>query len=427
VKKITVIGGGLAGCEAAYAAAENGAAVTLFEMKPQKYSPAHKYGGLCELICSNSLKAEQIESASGLLKKEMEYFASVVLAAANKTRVPAGGALAVDRTLFSDEVTRIIEEHPNITVIREEIKKIPRDETVVVAPGPLVEGGLAEDIKELSGGYLSFFDAAAPIVEKDSIDFDRCFFAARYGRGGDDYINCPMNEDEYNAFYDALINAERADIHENIDKPSVFEGCMPLEVMALRGRDTLRFGPMKPVGLTDPKTGKMPYAVVQLRGDNKEGTLYNIVGFQTNLKFGEQKRVFSMIPALKNAEFARYGVMHRNLFIDSPGLLNDDFSMKKHPNIYFAGQITGVEGYIESAMSGIVAGRSASGRKPKLPRETIMGALCAYISGGCAGEFQPMNANFGILPPLEKRIKNRRERNKMLAERSISSLENLEH
>ena len=420
--KITVIGGGLAGCEASYAAANNGAEVTLFEMKPKKYSPAHSYNGLCELICSNSLKAMRIESAGGLLKKEMEHFGSVVLAAAYETNVPAGGALAVDRTLFSDAVTKRIINHSNIKVINEEIKKIPRDEIVIVAPGPLVEGELARDIAELTGGYLSFYDAAAPIVLKDSLDFSRSFFGARYQRGGDDYINCPMTEDEYNAFYDALITAERAPLHESIDKPNVFEGCMPIEIMAMRGRDTLKFGPLKPVGLIDPKTGKRPYVNIQLRQDNKEGTLYNMVGFQTNLKFGEQKKVFSMIPALHNAEFVRYGVMHRNLFLDAPKLLNEDFSMKAYPNIYFAGQITGVEGYVESAMSGIVAGNSASGKKPSLPKETIMGAITSYLAGGSVGNFQPINANFGILPPLNETIKNKQERYAMLAQRSLEAL-----
>lgn len=422
---ITVIGGGLAGCEAAYAAALRGATVTLYEMKPNKYSPAHTLPYLCELVCSNSLKADRLDSASGLLKREMRHFGSVVLDSAAETSVPAGGALAVDRELFAKAVTDKIKSMENIRVINEEVSEIPKEGTVIIACGPLVDGDMAEEIMKLTGGYLSFFDAAAPILTYDSIDMSSAFKASRYGRGDDDYINCPMTEEEYNIFYDNLVSAERAPIHEDIDKPHFFEGCMPVEIMAKRGRDTIRFGPLKPVGLTDSHTGRRPYANVQLRCDNKDKTLYNIVGFQTNLKFSEQKRVFSMIPALKNAEFVRYGVMHRNLFLDSPRLLNEDFSLKGNERIYFAGQMTGVEGYIESAMSGMIAGMSAAGKRHDFPRETIMGALTKYISGDSTGTFQPMNANFGILPPLPERIKNKKERYIALAMRSLEIIEKL--
>ena len=419
---ITVIGGGLAGCEAAWAAAERGKKVRLFEMKPKKYSPAHSMEGLCELVCSNSLKAERIESAGGLLKKEMEHFGSVTVSSAYEAQVPAGGALAVDREKFSNVVTEKIMSHENIEVIREEVTKIPVEGKVIIACGPLVEGAIQKEIENLCGGYLSFFDAAAPIISLDSIDMESAFFGARYGRGGDDYINCPLSREEYERFYMELISAERAPLHENIDAPKVFEGCMPVEIMAGRGSDTLRYGPLKPVGLRDPRKEEKPYAVVQLRQDNQEGTLYNMVGFQTNLKFGEQKRVFSLIPALKDAEFVRYGVMHRNLFIDSPRLLNSDFSMKENPDIYFAGQISGVEGYMESAMSGIIAGMSAAGETPVLSDYTMMGAISNYISGGSVGTFQPMNANFGIVPPLDVRIKNKQERYMAMAKRSIETL-----
>ncbi len=425
--KITVIGGGLAGCEAAWYAANAGAKVVLKEMKPNKYSPAHKANKLCELVCSNSLKADRLDSAGGLLKKEMEMFGSVVCAAAAQTRVPAGGALAVDREKFADLVTDMLSRHPNIEIVTEEVKQIPREGVVIVAAGPLVEGELAQDIKELTGDYFSFYDAAAPIVTRESIDMESAFLGARYGRGGDDYINCPMTREEYYDFYTALITAERAELHEGIENPRVFEGCMPVEIMAARGEETLLYGPLKPVGLYDPKTGKRPFAVVQLRQDNREGTLYSPVGFQTNLKWGEQKRVFSMIPALKNAEFARYGVMHRNSFINSPQLLEKDFSLKSNRNIFFAGQITGVEGYTESAMSGILAGINAVRRCKGeeefiLPRETMMGALTDYVTGGATGDFQPMNANFGIIPPLETRIKDKKERYTALAQRSLELL-----
>ena len=425
--QIHIIGGGLAGCEAAFAAAERGAFVVLHEMKPVRFSPAHSAGSLCELVCSNSLKATRLDSAGGLLKAEMELYGSVCLQAAKETSVPAGGALAVDRTLFSEAVTRLIESHPSITVLREEVTKIPRDGITIVASGPLTDGPLAEDIRSLCGDTLSFFDAAAPIVERDTIDMNYAFFGARYGRGGDDYINCPMTEEEYLAFYEALCSAETAPQHAG-ENQTVFEGCMPVEVMASRGRDTLLYGPLRPVGLYDPETGKRPFAVVQLRQDNQSGTLFNLVGFQTNLRWGEQKRVFSMIPALKNAEFVRYGVMHRNSFLCSPKILAPDYSLKANPNIFFAGQITGVEGYMESAASGILAGINAmhrqNGTEPLLlPPESMMGALTRYISGESTGAFQPMNANFGILPPLPVRIRDKHERYLALAQRSLSLLE----
>jgi len=425
--KIHVIGGGLAGCEAAYAIANLGLSVTLYEMKPHRYSPAHHMEDLCELVCSNSLKASRLDSAGGLLKAEMERLGSVTVRAAKETSVPAGGALAVDRELFAKAVTRILSENPRITIVREEVTKIPEEDIVIIASGPLTDGALAEEIHTICGDSLSFYDAAAPIVERDSIDMQRAFFGARYGRGGDDYINCPMTESEYAAFYDALVSAERAPQHA-ADNLSVFEGCMPVEVMASRGRETLLYGPLRPVGLRDPQTDKRPYAVVQLRQDNKTGTLYNLVGFQTNLRWGEQKRVFSLIPALKNAEFVRYGVMHRNSFIRSPELLSADFSLKKRPNLFFAGQITGVEGYMESAASGIMAGinaaRRAKGEKTVvLPPETMIGALTRYISDESCSDFQPMNANFGILPPLDVRIRDKHERYLALATRSLSVLD----
>lgn len=423
---IEVLGGGLAGCEAAFAAAERGAFVTLYEMKPHRFSPAHKNENLCELVCSNSLKADRLDSAGGLLKAEMELFGSVTLEAAKKTRVPAGGALAVDRDLFAAEITKRIVSHPRIEIVRQEVTSIPRDAFAVIAPGPLVDGPLAEDIKSLTGDALSFYDAAAPIVYRDSIDMSCAFLGARYGRGDDDYINCPMTKETYDAFYDALISAERATIHQ-ADRGAVFEGCMPVEVMASRGRETLLFGPLRPVGLRDPKDDKRPYAVVQLRQDNQNGTLFNLVGFQTNLKWGEQKRVFSMIPALKNAVFARYGVMHRNSFIDSPRVLSADFSLRSHNNLFFAGQITGVEGYMESAAVGILAGHNAVNRALGLetlvlPPESMLGALSRYVSGECAGTFQPMNANFGLLPPLPLRIRDKHQRYQALADRSLDLL-----
>ncbi len=425
-KKAVVIGGGLAGVEAAKQLSKRGIKVTLYEMKPRKFSPAHKSEKLAELVCSNSLKAERIGSAAGLLKAEMSLFGSVCVEAAYKAKVPAGGALAVDRDIFSDEITKSIENDENITLIREEITEIPEDGIVIIAAGPLVSDALAQKIGELCGkDFLSFYDAAAPIVTADSIDMENAFTQSRYDRGGeDDYINCPLDKAQYEEFYEELVNAESADLHSFDKRKDVYEGCMPIEVLASRGKDAMRYGPLKPVGLTNPKTGHRPWANLQLRKENKDGTMYNLVGFQTNLKFPEQKRVFSMFPALKNAEFVRYGVMHRNTFLNSPGLLNYDFSMKKEPRIYFAGQISGVEGYMESASSGILAGYNAArrilGEEPiLLPKITMMGALSQYISDETVKNFQPMGAAFGIIEPLEERIKDKKERYETLANRSL--------
>ena len=424
--KISVIGGGLAGCEAANQLANRGFKVDLYEMKPQKYTPAHHYEGLCELVCSNSLKAMRLESAAGLLKTEMEMMGSLVVECAKATSVAAGGALAVDRKLFSDMVTEKIKSNPNINLISEEVTEIP-DGPVIIATGPLTSEALTEKISALCGQSLYFYDAAAPIVTFDSIDKDKVFFAARYGRGDDDYINCPFEKDEYLNFYNELVNAEAVELKEFELK--VYEGCMPIEVLAKRGEDSMRFGPLKPVGLTNPHTGKRPYANLQLRKENNEGTLYNLVGFQTNLKFGEQKRVFSMIPGLENAEFMRYGVMHRNTFINSPTLLENNFRLKANKNIYFAGQITGVEGYIESAMSGIVAGismaRQLEGKSElEFPLETMTGALiCHTITE--TPNFQPMGCNMGILPSLPERIKNKEDRYRALANRAVDALKEM--
>lgn len=425
---VKVIGAGLAGCEAAWQLANAGIEVTLYEMKPKKHSPAHKSDLFAELVCSNSLKAERLESAAGLLKKEMSLFGSLVVECAYQSRVEAGGALAVDRDIFSNLITEKIKNHENITIIHEEITEIP-DGKCIIATGPLTSDAFAKSIKELcSSEYLSFFDAAAPIVSFDSIDQNEVFFAARYGRGDDDYINCPFNKEEYEAFHNELINAESAPLKEFEKRDfKVYEGCMPVEVMGKRGLDTLRFGPLKPVGLTDPKTGRRPWAVVQLRKENSEGSLYNLVGFQTNLKFPEQKRVFSMIPGLKNAEFVRYGVMHRNTFINSPKLLDSICRLKSNNEIMFAGQITGVEGYIESAASGILAGlnmaRLIHNQEPLiLPRETMLGSLINYISDETVENFQPMGCNMGILPPLEEHIRDKSLRYKALAERSVQTL-----
>ena len=428
---VTVIGAGLAGCEAAWALAERGVEVTLCEMKPQKFSPAHHNKGFAELVCSNSLKAARVESAAGLLKAEMRKMGSLLLSCADKCAVPAGGALAVDRDEFSRLATEAIRSHPNIKVVEGEITEIPTEGHVIIAAGPLASEGLSEAIKAKTGGVgLSFFDAAAPIVEFSSIDMTKAFFAARYGRGDDDYINCPMNKEQYEAFISELVNAERAPLHE-FENLTVYEGCMPVEVLASRGKDSIRFGPLKPVGLTDPATGHRPWAVVQLRAENREGTLYNIVGFQTNLKFGEQKRVFSMIPGLENASFMRYGVMHRNTFIDSPRLLDKQQRLKAEPRIRFAGQITGVEGYIESAASGIWAGislyRELSGKPElELPRESMFGALLCYITDKNVKDFQPMGSNMGILPPLEEKIRDKQARYMALAQRSLEKFDSIE-
>lgn len=432
--KVKVIGAGLAGCEAAVQLARRGFSVELYEMKPQKYSPAHKYSGFAELVCSNSLKAARVESACGLLKEEMRRFGSVICAAAEKTAVPAGGALAVNRTEFSDEVTRIVTSEPNITVISGEVTELPT-ENAVICTGPLTSDALAEKIREVCGEGLSFYDAAAPIVTAESIDFTKAFFQTRYDKGDADYINCPMDKEQYERFYEELIHAESAPLKE-FDRPEesfglkVYEGCMPVEVLAKRGIEAVRYGCMKPVGLTDPHTGRRPYAAVQLRKENSEGTMYNLVGFQTNLKFGEQKRVFSLIPGLENAEFVRYGVMHRNTFIDSPRLLNEHFMLKGSRNIFFGGQITGVEGYVESAASGIAAGRALadilSGKQPlSLPRTTMMGSLAAYISDPTVERFQPMGSNMGILPALETPIRGKQEKYAEYARRALRDLDEL--
>lgn len=427
MKKFTVVGAGLAGCEAAWQIAEAGYPVTVIEMKPAHFTPAHKNKNFAELVCSNSLKASRIDSAAGLLKEEMARLGSLTVPIARQCAVPAGGALAVDRNVFSAKVTDKILSHPNITVEHRVYDKIEpcEDEILIIATGPLTEGALSDEIKRICGDYLSFYDAAAPIVTADSVDMSKAFGASRYDRGGDDdYINCPFNKAEYESFIDELINAEGAVVHDF----DVYEGCMPIEKLAKRGLDAPRFGPMKPVGLVDPNTGRRPWACVQLRRENSKGTMFNLVGFQTNLKFGEQKRVFSMIPGLENAEFVRYGVMHRNSFLDSPRVLNGDFSLRENPNIFFAGQITGVEGYMESAASGIMAGKNAVLRANEkdtfvLDDCTMIGALSRYISDGSVKNFQPMGANFGVLPPIEPKIRDKRERYMALAQRSLENIE----
>lgn len=425
---VTVVGAGLAGCEAAWQIANSGIKVRLYEMKPEKYTPAHKYKGFAELVCSNSLKAARIDSAAGLLKEEMRLLGSLLVPCAHENSVEAGGALAVDREKFSDAVTKKIYEHENIEVINEELNNIP-DGKVIIATGPLTSDNFAKDISKITGEYLSFFDAAAPIVTFESLNKDLVFFASRYDKGDADYVNCPMNKEEYLNFYNALLTAETAQLKE-FEKSSfkVYEGCMPIEILAKRGEDTMRFGPLKPVGLIDKRTGKRPYAVVQLRKENREGTLYNLVGFQTNLKFAEQKRVFSMITGLENCEIVRYGVMHRNSFINSPIVLNHSFQMKNNSNIYFAGQITGVEGYMESAASGILAGinmvRKLNNKDAlKLPLTTMMGALSRYISDEYNKDnFQPMGSNMGILPELSERIKDKKLKYQAYANRAIADL-----
>ena len=425
--KFKVIGAGLAGVEAAWQIAEKGYKVTLFEQKPNKKSPAHKSDSFAELVCSNSLKASRIDSAAGLLKEEMARLGSLTVPIARECSVAAGGALAVDRDVFSQKITEKIKSHPNIEIVYKEVEdiQISADEITIVATGPLTDGAMSDSIQKLCGNYLSFYDAAAPIVTADSVDMNIAFGASRYGRGGeDDYINCPFNKAEYENFINELVNAEGAVLHDF----DVYEGCMPIEKLAKRGLDAPRFGPMKPVGLTDPRTGHRPWAAVQLRRENANGTMFNIVGFQTNLKFGEQKRVFSMIPALQNAEFVRYGVMHRNSFLDSPRVLNKNFSLKNQPTVFFAGQITGVEGYMESAGSGILAGinavRFAENKEfLDLPQTTMLGALSEYISDETVKSFQPMGANFGILPPIEPKIRDKRLRYAALAERALNALE----
>ena len=430
IQPVTVIGAGLAGCEAAWQLARRGIPVTLREMKPRKMTPAHHSGDFAELVCSNSLRSDQLENAVGLLKEELRRCGSLILRCADQTRVEAGGALAVDREGFSRAVTQAIREEPNITVAEGEVTAIP-DGEVVIATGPLTSDGLSQAIGALfpDSRYLNFFDAAAPIVTFESVDMDHAWFGSRYGKGSDDYINCPMSQEEYLAFWRELCAAQEAEVHGFEDK-NVFEGCMPVEVMARRGERTLCFGPLKPRGLTDPRTGREPYAVVQLRRDNAQGTLYNLVGFQTHLKWGEQKRVFSMIPALRNAQYVRYGVMHRNTYLDSPRLLDRYYRVRGQERIAFAGQITGVEGYVESTASGFLAGvelaRRLLGQPPAdFPRETAIGALACYVSNESVVDFQPMNINFGIMPGLDRKVRGKRNKNALLSQRSLELVEAL--
>ena len=426
-EKITIIGGGLAGCEAAWQAARRGVRVVLHEMKPEKLSPAHHLEGLAELVCSNSLRGESLENAVGLLKEELRRGGSLFMEAADATRVPAGGALAVDRELFSRYMTDRIASQPLIELVRGEVTEIPAAGIVIIASGPLTSDALAERIRELTGPYLYFYDAIAPIVAADSIDLARTFYASRYGKGdGDDYLNCPLNEDEYRAFVAALIDGEKIPVRD-FEKVVHFEGCMPVEELAERGLETLRFGPMKPVGLVDPRTGTEPHAVVQLRKENRDGTLYNLVGFQTKLTWPEQQRVFRMLPGLENAEFVRLGSMHRNTFINAPQLLLPTFQMKREPRILFAGQITGVEGYVESAASGFLAGLNAArlagdGAPTVPPRATAMGSLVGHITNADAKHFQPMNVNYGLFPDLPGRVK-KKEKRARLAERALAEFE----
>ena len=427
---VTVIGAGLAGSECAWQLAQRGVAVTLREMKPEKKTPAHVTDYFAELCCSNSLRGAGLENAVGLLKEELRRLNSLIMRCADATAVPAGGALAVDRDGFARMVTETIFSHPNITMIPGEVTSIPEGD-VVIASGPLTSDPLADAIAEKLGGgtTLNFFDAAAPLVACDSVDMDSAYFASRYDKGTPDYINCPMTKEEYQAFWEALTTAQEAEVH-GFEDAGVFEGCMPVEVMARRGEDTLRFGPLKPRGLIDPKTGKEPYAVVQLRRDNADGSIYNLVGFQTHLKWPEQRRVFTMIPALRNAQFLRYGVMHRNTYLDSPRLLDRYYRLKAEPRIAFAGQMTGVEGYVESCASGFLAGvelaRRLNGQTPiDFPAETAIGALGLYVSNGSVGDFQPMNINFGIIPPLDHRVKGKRNKNAELSQRSLEILEGI--
>ena len=424
MNKVTVLGAGLAGCEAAWQLAQRGIKVELWEMKPTKRSPAHTSDDFAELVCSNSLRGDDLSNAVGLLKEEMRRMGSLIMACADLTRLPAGGALAVDRVGFSREITERIKNHPNITVIEREATDIP-DGRVIVATGPLTADTLADKLAQLApnGSALSFYDAAAPIVTYESIDMDSAFFASRYDKGTPDYINCPMTKEEYERFVYELAHAEEAPVH-GFDDGAVFEGCLPVEVMARRGIDTLRYGPLKPRGIIDPKTEKEPYANVQLRRDNSEGTLYNLVGFQTHLRIGEQKRVFSMSPALANASFMRYGKMHRNTYLNSPVLLDKYYRLRSDVRVSFAGQMTGVEGYVESAASGMLVGietaRELLGQPPvDFPTMTAVGALAAYISGGAVGDFQPMNINFGIIDPLEYRVKGKRNKNAAISARSL--------
>ncbi len=429
-ERVTVIGAGLAGCEAAWQLAGRGVPVLLREMKPDKKTPAHHSDGLAELVCSNSLRSNELSNAAGLLKEELRRLGGLIVRCADETQVEAGGALAVDREAFSRLVTQRIESHPLITIERGEAVEIPREGRVVVATGPLTSDALFEDIHRLVGGeFLHFYDAAAPIVTAESIDLSQAWFASRYGKGTADYINCAMDREQFDAFWEALTTAEQAEVH-GFEDSRVFEGCMPIEVNARRGHDTLLYGILKPVGLPDPKTGKDPYAVLQLRRDNAQGSLYNLVGCQTHLKFGEQKRVFSMIPALRDAEFVRYGVMHRNTFLDSPRLLDATYALRSDPRIRFAGQMTGVEGYVESDASGWLAGVSAAcealGKPlPAFPATTAIGALAAYISNETVTKFQPMNINFGIIDPLGYRVRGKREKNQAVSARALEAVDSI--
>lgn len=429
MKKVIIVGAGMAGSEAAWQVAQRGIKVDLYEMRPEKSTPAHKTEKFAELVCSNSLRGAGLENAVGLLKEEMRQLNSIIMESANINRVPAGGALAVDREGFSQYITDKVKNHPNVTVINKEIETIPQedDAITIIASGPLTSEVLAKSIGELTGqDYFYFYDAAAPLISKESIDMSKAYRASRYGKGTADYINCPMDKEEYEKFWQELTTAELAPIKE-FEKAKFFEGCMPVEEMARRGIDTLLYGPLKPVGLEDPKTGKRPYAVVQLRQDNAADSLYNIVGFQTHLKWPEQKRVFGLIPGLENAEFVRYGVMHRNTFINSPELLRPTLQYKDRDDLLFAGQMTGVEGYIESAASGLVAGVNAAylakGENPVIfPEQTAHGSMCQYITSAVAKHFQPMNANFGLMPPLEERIRDKKLKKQKIAERALEFL-----
>lgn len=428
MSKVTIIGAGLAGSEAAWQVAEAGFDVELYEMRPHVMPPAHHTDQFAELVCSNSLRGAAVENAVGLLKEEMRRLNSLIMKAADATKVPAGGALAVDREAFSKYITDTLKSHPRVKVINQELTEIPEDRPLIIASGPLTSPSLSEAIGRLTGRqYLYFYDAAAPIVVGESLDMEKVYRASRYGKGDDDYLNCPMSKEEYTNFWNELTTAETVPV-KDFEKPIFFEGCMPVEEMASRGIDTLRFGPLKPVGLEHPVTGNRPHAVIQLRQDNFAGTLYNIVGFQTHLKWPEQERVFRLIPGLEKAEFVRLGVMHRNTFINSPKLLRSTLQMEEQPNLFFAGQITGVEGYVESAASGLVAGINAARLLAGLdlvvfPNETAHGALCQYITSTEAKHFQPMNVNFGLLPPLEERIKDKKVKNGLIAERALLALE----
>ena len=432
MEPVIVVGAGLAGCEAAWQLAQRGIPVDLREMKPERMTPAHHSPLFAELVCSNSLRSDQLENAVGLLKEELRRAGSLILRCADQHRVEAGGALAVDREGFAQAVTQAVRSHPNITVTEGEVTEIPARGQVIFASGPLTSDALAEQIKTLfpHSKYLNFYDAAAPIVTFESIDMEQAWFASRYDKGTADYINCAMNQEEYETFWKELTGAQEAEVH-GFEDSSVFEGCMPVEVMARRGVDTLRYGPLKPKGLKDPRTGREPYAVVQLRRDNAAGTIYNLVGFQTHLKWPEQKRVFGLIPALREAQFVRYGVMHRNTYLDSPRLLDRYYRVRTQPRLMFAGQITGVEGYVESTASGFLCAVELAHRlldKPPVdfPRETAIGALAAYISDESVGNFQPMNVNFGIIPPLDHKVKGKRNKNAELSQRALNRLETLE-